>query len=206
MPPTSRSHLWLFLALPFALFVLFNVVGGGIYAIAVMSDNYMGGHTISCDSPAEARAAGIFIDTVLVEPRVVQYGAYTVTFENCWVGQLRDGHRENWYSRRVVTKQPRATINLNFRATRNNQPIPDADDSPILSCEQSNDGIYLNQKPRQQLDVYADLLPDGSLNVDFPLALTVDYGLKKAPQVRFIAYPASFKKHPADQNKQSSTR
>ena len=201
MPPTSRSRLWLFLALPFALYVLFNVVGGGIYAIAVMSAHHLSDQTLYCESPDEARAARVFIDTVLVEPRVVRYGPYTVTFENCWVGQLRNSHRENWYSRRVVTKQPRATVNLTLWATHNNQPIKDTNDSPILSCEQSNGGIYLGQQPRQQLTAYADLLPDGSLNVELPLALALDYGLKKAPQVRFIAYPASFKKRPTDQSK-----
>lgn len=201
MPPASRSRLWLFLALPFAIYLLFNVAGGGIYVAAVMSDNYLSDQTLYCESPAEARAAGVFVDTVLVEPRVVRYGPYTITFENCWVGQLRSGHRENWYSRRVVTKQPRATVNLYFQATRNNQPITDPDNSPILTCEQGGGGIYLGQEPRQQLSVYADLLPDGSLNVELPLALTLNYGLKKVPQVRFIAYPASFKKHAADQNK-----
>ncbi|WP_188563127.1 hypothetical protein [Hymenobacter frigidus] len=183
------------------ILILFNVVGGGISAAAVMSDNYMSDHTIYCNSPAEARAAGVFIDTVIVEPRVVQYGPYTVAFEDCWVEQLRESRRESWYSRRVVTKQARALVNLNLRATLNNQPIADADDSPILTCEQGGGGIYLGQQPQQYLSVYADMLPDGRLNVELPLALTLDYGLKKAPQVCFIAYPAKSRTHPAGQAK-----
>lgn len=199
--PATSVRIPLYLALPVALFILYNVVGGGIYAAFVMSDNYMSDHTIYCNSLAEARAAGVFIDTVIVEPRVVRYGPYTVTFEDCWVEQLRESHRESWYSWRVVTKQPRARVRLNFRATLNNQPITDADDSPILTCEQGGGGIYLGQQPRQNLGVNADMLPDGRLNVELPLTLTLDYGLKKAPQVCFIAYPARNKNYPASQTK-----
>ena len=173
---------------------------GGAYMLAVMGSNYMDDNTLYCKSPAEARAAGVFIDTVIVEPRVVRYGPYTVTFENCWVGQLRESHRESWDSRRVVTKKPRATVNLNFRATLDNQLITDAMNSPILSCEQGG-GICLGQQPQQGLSVYADMLPDDHLSIELPLTLTLDYGLKKAPQVRFIAYPAKSKKHPAGQTK-----
>ena len=196
----SRSRLWLLVILPFGLYALFSVVMSGTYMLAVMGSNYMDDRTIYCDSPAEARAAGVFIDTVIVEPRVVRYGPYTVTFENCWVGQLRESHRESWDSWRVVTKKPRATINLNFRATLNNQLITDAMNSPILSCEQGG-GICLGQQPQQGLSVYADMLPDDHLSIELPLTLTLDYGLKKAPQVRFIAYPAKSKKHPAGQTK-----
>lgn len=197
----SRSRLWLLAILPFGLYALFSVVMGGAYVLAVMGSNYMDDHTIYCDSPAEARAAGVFIDTVIVEPRVVRYGPYTVTFENCWVGQLRESHRESWDSRRVVTKKPRATVSLNFRATLNNQLITDAMDSPILTCEQVGGGISLGQQPRQELNVYADMLPDGRLSIELPLTLTLDYGLKKAPQVRFIAYPAKSRKYPTGQTK-----
>ena len=191
--PVTSVRIPLYIALPIVLFILYNVMGGGIYAAYVMSDNYMSDRTIYCNSPAEARAAGVFVDTVIVTPRKVQYGPYTVTFENCWVEQLRESHRKLWYSRRVVTKQPRALISLSFRATRNNQPITDPDNSPILTCEQGGGGLYLGQQPRQQLNVYADILPDGRLNIELPLSLTLDYGLKKAPQVCFIAYPAKSK-------------
>ena len=199
--PVASVRIPFYLAVPVAVFILFNMLGGGIYAAFVMSDNYMSNRTIYCNSPAEARAAGVFIDSVIVEPRVVRYGPYKVTFENCWVEQRRESHRESWYSRRVVTKQPRATINLNFRATLNNQLITDADDSPILSCEQGYHGVFLGQETQQQYIVYADILPDGRLNIELPLALTLDYGLKKAPKVCFVAYPAKSRKHPASQAK-----
>ena len=198
---SSWSRLWLLLILPFGLYALFSVVMGGAYVLAVMGGNYMDDHTLYCNSPAEARAAGVFIDTVIIEPRVVRYGPYTVTFENCWVGQTRESHRESWYSRRVVTKKPRATVDLNFRATLKNQPITNAMDSPILSCEQGGGGISLGQQPRQHLSVYADMLPDGRLNIELPLALTLDYGLKKAPHVHFIAYPSRSRNHPVSHTK-----
>lgn len=201
--PVASVRIPLYLALPVAIFILYNALGGGIYAAFVMSDNYMSDRTIYCDSPAEARAAGVFIDTVIVEPRVVRYGPYTVAFEDCWVEQLRESHRESWYSRRVVTKQPRALVNLNFRATLNNQPIADAMNSPILTCEQDGGGISLGQQPHQNLGVYAGMLPDGRLDIKLPLALTLNTNndLKKAPQLCFIAYPAKSRTHQGGQAK-----
>ena len=73
--------------------------------------------------------------------------------------------------------------------------------SPILRCEQDGGGIYLGQHPQQNLGVYANMLPDGRLDIELPLALTLDYGLKKAPKVCFVAYPAKSRKHPAGQTK-----
>ena len=83
---------------------------------------------------------------------------------------------------------------LAFRATRNNQPITNSNDSPVLTCEQGGGGIYLGQETRQHLSIYADILTDGSLGIELPLELCLDYGVKNAQRMCFSAKPAKCKK------------
>lgn len=194
--PGSRSRLWLYIALPFGLYVLFNVVVGGAYVLAVMSANYMEDRTLYNDSPAEARADRAFIDTVVVEPRVVRYGDYEVTFENCWLEQLRTSHRPAWDARRIVTDQPRAVFNLNYRTTYKGQPLAEKAylaDAPTLTCAQGTSGQDIGQNPQGNIAVFADVLADSGLDIELPLHLTLEGGPIRLPERRFVAYPARAK-------------
>jgi hypothetical protein len=187
-PPSLK--FWLLLgSFPFAVYALFSVLIWGAYVLAVMGEHHMRDQTVSADSPAEARAAGVFVDTVLVEPRVVQYGDYTLEFNNCWVTQLRESRRPAWYARRTVHPTNEVSIGLNYRVRYHGSQPQNPDDAPLLRCDQGYGGYYVTEAGT--LWVRGEVLPPyGTYLLELPLQLTLDDGPGGLPTQQFIAYPA----------------
>ena len=202
-PPKAWNRTLIFIALPFLLYGLFSVVMGGAYVLAVVGGGYLDDTTLYASSPAEARAADVYLDTVVVEPRVVRYGDYAVTFKTCWLQQLRTSHRPAWYAQRVESTQPRVLFILNYRATYRGRPVVDSENAPILSYVNGGGGNNISQEAEQHLAIYADLGPDTSLSEELPLRLALDDGPGQLPTRMLTAYPLrakqwvdSLKAHP----------
>ncbi len=202
-PSSTRTSLLAFLLLPLGIFVLGSMATGGWYVAAVMADNHMSDHTVYCESSAEARAAGLYFDTVLVEPRTVRYGPYNVEFSDCTVAQNRTSHRPSWNARRVEEKQPNAYVSLRYRVryTGKSRPEPFSGDAPLLECGQTPGGHYLNTGDfgqTQYLGFDVALAAWGntqSLDTNLPFTLTITGHEKGAPDtLRIRAYPAEM--HP----------
>lgn len=189
-PSKAWKRTIIYVALPFLLYGLFNVVVGGAYVLAVVGGHYIDDTTLYASSPKEARAAGVYLDTVIVAPRVVRYGDYKVIFDNCWLQQLRTSHRPAWYAARVESKQPRALFILNYRTTYRGKPLGNSIDTPILTCEEGGTGgHYIGQEANQHLEIYADLLPVRGLMINLPLRLSLDDLSDRLPARTWLAYP-----------------
>ena len=189
----TRNRIILYVALPFLLYGLFSLIVGGAYVLAVVGGHYRDDTTLYASSPDDARGAGVYLDTVIVEPRVVRYGDYEVTFANCWLQQLRTSHRPAWYAPREESKQPRALFILNFRTTYRGKPLVDSEPSdnvPVLRCEEGGGGTYIGQEANQHIEVYADLLPVWGLAIDLPLRLNLFDGSARLPARTWVAHPA----------------
>ena len=110
MPNTTHRGHWdersplRIMLLPILLFLFLWLLSGGAYVAVVVADNYMSNQERYCRAAAEARAAGVLLDTVVVEPRLVRYGGYEVEFGSCWAEQLRESQRPAWYARRRIVK------------------------------------------------------------------------------------------------------
>ncbi len=173
---------------------------GGYYVLAVVSGYYKDDTTLYASSPDDARGAGVYLDTVIVEPRVVRYGDYEVTFANCWLQQLRTSRRPAWYASREESKQPRALFILNFRTAYRGKPLVDNENSknnPVLMCEGGDGGHYIGQEANQHVEICADLLPVRGLAIDLPLRLTLLDGSAQLPARTWVAYPARLHTWPA---------
>ena len=201
-PNGPRNPLLVFLSLVMGIYVFVNVVFAGWYIIGSMTDDYINDHTVSCESAAEARAAGLYSDTLLVEPRVIRYGPYTVEFFNCFIAQTRRSHRPSWNARRVEEKQPNAWGNLQYRVRYEgvNPPEPYATGAPLLQCHQCDAGHYLNTGTfgqTQDMGFDAALINENHaqyIATELPIVLTITGHEKGTPDtLRIRAYPAGLR-------------
>ncbi|GAA4356994.1 hypothetical protein GCM10023185_21440 [Hymenobacter saemangeumensis] len=193
-PHRRRSRTLIYLALPFALYLLFNILGGALYALAVMGEHHMRNRTLYSASLAEARHTGGFADTVLVTPRRLQLGDYEVQFDDCWLEQLRSSHRPAWYRPRVERLNNRAAIYLHYRVSYQGRPLPGYQDAVTVYSEEGGQGSFSPRLERQRLEVYTEILPDSTLNLKLPLSLCLQYLSGKGPKTCAAAYPVSAQK------------
>lgn len=194
--PRAWRRLLLFIAFPFGLYGLFSLLAGGAYAVAVVGGNYFEDQTVYGANAAEARATGTWLATVLVVPNQVRYGQWEISFDQCWLEQLRTSHRPAWYKPRTLRWLPRATLNLRYHTRYLGPGKPVASDSPVMSCGQDGGGQYLVPDAEQSRTVYADILPDSTLALALPLDLRLTGGPDR-PVYHFQVYPAGF--HPLPQ-------
>ena len=191
--PRSRPTLLLFIALPFGLYALFNFLMGGTYVLAIVGSNYMEDKTVYCRSAAEARATSAWVDTVLIVPSQIHYGHWEITFDQCWLEQLRESHRSAWYKPRTLRWEARSVFHLGYHA-RYFGPgkLPEMQARPLLTSAQGIGGQYLQQGAEQWYTVYADILPDSTLNIVLPLDLRLE-DRPNQPDCQLQAYPASYR-------------
>ena len=142
---------------------------------------------LGCDSPAEARAAGTLLDTALVTPRTVRYGAYTLTFTAGWVEQLRTSHRPAWYARPVIRPSSEVWLRLRYRVRRHGPPPTSTLDVPYLaSC--CTGGVPIDQ--REFIDIAAERLRPDYYHLPDSLKLAlVDGAGNRPPQVFRVVLP-----------------
>lgn len=177
------------LATPFLVYLAFSITTSGAFAVGVMGDGYLNDHTVYTGNPAEARAAGVWLDTALVVPRHVRHTHYDLTFTSGYLYQLRTSHRPGWLQRRTETKVPRVVLTLTYRVRYRGPGQPNEQTGPTLYSPYSG-GQCLAQAIAQErtLSVYTNLLADGSLDMGLPVALTLEASLQ-APPLRLFAYP-----------------
>ena len=173
------------------------------FAVGVVTAHIMDDNTVYCESAAEARAAGLYFDTVLVEPRTVRYGPYTVDFANCTLCQTRHSHRPYFGARRVEKQNPEAWVTLRWRASYEGLNPPEdglPGGLPILrSNHRRYGGQHLMTGPSRNghLDFRLPIATEGNRKVlclDAPFLLTITGHEAGAPDtLRFRAYPAAMR-------------
>ncbi|GAB3829941.1 hypothetical protein [Hymenobacter jeollabukensis] len=188
--PESSRPLWWFLALPFGIFCLYNVLGGLLYALAVMGSHLTheeGPQILSCASAAEARAAGVLLDTVLVTPRRIRYGAYTIEFTEGWLEELRETQRPAWYARPTVRPAGLVRLHIGYRVRRHDSAAPTAD-APYLHYEQEYGGTPIDQET--PIEVVAPRLRPDYYHLPLPVRFSLDDGPGGLPARALVACPA----------------
>ncbi|MCC3156570.1 hypothetical protein LJ737_04930 [Hymenobacter sp. 15J16-1T3B] len=189
--PTSSRPLWFWLALPFGIYALFNVLGGLLYALAVMGEHISRAgerEILACTSAAEARAAGVLLDTVLVTPRRAQYGRYTIEFTEGWLEELRETERPVWYAARTTRRADRVRLRVHYRVRRQGPPPAEPWDVPLLRYGQDYGATPIDQEVPVEVDA-PRLRPD-YYQLPLPLELRIDDGPGGLPDQVFVACPA----------------
>ncbi|RAK68173.1 hypothetical protein [Hymenobacter edaphi] len=189
--PESGRPLWWFLALPFGIFCLYNVLGALLYALAVLGSHLAHEEEpqiLACASAAEARAAGVLLDTVLVTPRSVRYGAYSIEITEGWLEELRETQRPAWYARRTVRPAGLVCLRVGYRVRRHGPPPAKPWDVPLLHYEQDYGDTPIDQET--PVVVVAPRLRPDYYHLPLPVRFSIDDGPGGLPARAFVACPA----------------
>ena len=184
----SSRFFWLLLAFPVFLYGLVSILGGLAYAVAVMGDAHMAARPQRCATPAAARAAGTFLDTVLVTPRTFRHGRYTVVFDTCWVEQRRESRRPAWYAARTLHRLPQAEVQLRYHVEYPGHWGQNPDEWPELTSDYNAGSTYLDSVGTYAL--HLDLLPDDYYGAPLPIQLSLRNGPCAPDSVRCTVRPA----------------
>lgn len=194
-PSFSARPLWqqavLVLALVYGVTEALALV---YFVLAVVAEAHMRPWPLPCATPAEARAAGSFLDTVLVRPRTARYGPYTLVFDTCWVEQQRESRRRAWYAPRTAHPLPQAELRLRYHVEYPGRWSRALTEPPLLSSPSNYGSHLLDSAGLYTLPL--KLRPDYSYGDSLPLQISLDAELWGPSVACFTARPAQAHRAP----------